>query len=38
MLAPPSDREPSRLAILASTLDGGRENSLARVGTGSGAW
>jgi hypothetical protein len=26
------------LAILASTLDGGRENSLTRVGTGSGAW
>ena len=30
--------QPLALAILASTLDGGRENSLARVGTGSGAW
>ena len=27
---PPCEREPSRLAILASTLEGGRENSLVR--------
>jgi hypothetical protein len=34
----PWDREPSRLAILASALEGGRQNSRAREGTGSGAW
>ena len=34
---PPCEREPSRLAILASTLEGGLENRRARVGTGSGA-
>jgi hypothetical protein len=33
----PWDRDPSRFAILASTLDGGRENNLASDGTGSGA-
>ncbi len=30
--------EPSRLAIFARTLDGGRENNRARGGTGSGPW
>src|SRR5260370_36388988 len=35
---PPCDREPSRLAILARMLEGGRENSRAREGIGSGAW
>jgi hypothetical protein len=30
----PWDREPSRLAILANTRDGGRENNRASDGTG----
>src|SRR6266704_2666014 len=34
---PPCEREPSRLAILARMLEGGRENSRAREGIGSGA-
>src|SRR5580692_5411844 len=34
---PPCDREPSRLAILARMLEGGRENSQPREGIGSGA-
>jgi len=33
----PWEREPSRLATFASTLDGGRENNRAKDGTGSGA-
>ena len=35
---PPCEREPSRLAIFARTLEGGLENSRASEGTGSGAW
>ncbi len=35
---PPCEREPSRLAILAGTLEGGLENSRASEGAGSGAW
>jgi hypothetical protein len=34
---PPWESEPSRLAIFASTLDSGLENSRASEGTGSGA-
>jgi hypothetical protein len=32
---PLCEREPSRFAFLGSTLDGGRQNSLAKAGTGS---